>query len=79
VAACFLGGRLLVEDPARQKPLLEAWGEWLVRAPERSVDWAGKKVAESGKEWQQFWKEQVDSVAGRRRRYRIAHPFGGGR
>ncbi|MBL7258036.1 GTPase-associated protein 1-related protein [Paractinoplanes lichenicola] len=79
VAACFLGGAWLAEDPARQEPLLEAWDEWLVRAPERNVELAGQRVAKSSKDWREFWKARVGSVSGRRRRYRLAHPFGGGR
>jgi hypothetical protein len=79
LAACYLGSTTLAADPARQQKLFEAWDEWLIRAGERRVDKAGKEFAEVSKEWHQVWKDRVDSVSGRRRRYRIAHPFGGGR
>jgi hypothetical protein len=79
VAACFLAASVLAKDSARRQQIEEAWDEWLIRAPERHVDRAGKKVGESGKEWQEYWKGRVESVSSRRRRYRLAHPFGGGR
>lgn len=68
--------RTALNDRQRRQ-LRDALSVWMVRAPEREVEEAGRRIAKLGGRWREIWELNISDVAGRRRRYRLVHPFGG--
>ncbi|MEV0895643.1 GTPase-associated protein 1-related protein [Actinoplanes sp. NPDC049802] len=80
VMAFQLEGNRLRDDKNRKAALGKAVDHWLTWAPDRHVAEAGRQVADVlGRKWTEAWDNRVERLAGRRKRYRITHPFGGGR
>jgi hypothetical protein len=78
VAAFWLVRGHFSEDRHSSAPLRRALDEWLVRAPEKKIAAVGDILGEQlSKKWAEAWTEHVESASGRRRRYKIVHPFGG--
>ncbi|RAO31959.1 hypothetical protein ONO23_03719 [Micromonospora noduli] len=62
--------------PAQQVTRLEhALGRWLTRAPDVQLERAGQHFAQHSSDWRKGWQRLADKYSGRRRRYRLAHPF----
>jgi hypothetical protein len=78
VAVFWLTRDFLHKD-SRQPALDKILDQWVLRAPDKQIAAAGELIKEffAGKDWIKAWAEYVDSLSGRRRRYRLAHPFGG--
>jgi hypothetical protein len=79
-AAIYQQHRILIkpEDDERAAAIGEALDHWLLWAPEKRVTEAGDQLAAvGGKIWATLWAERVESLAGRRKRYRVRHPLKG--
>ncbi|MBW6436454.1 hypothetical protein KZ829_22185 [Actinoplanes hulinensis] len=80
VMAFQLEGNRLRDDRTRKTALGKALDHWLTWVPDRHLAQAAHQVADVlGRKWAEAWDDRVDRLAGRRKRYRITHPFGGGR
>ncbi|MEU7753076.1 GTPase-associated protein 1-related protein [Micromonospora sp. NPDC049171] len=62
--------------PAPQvKRLDQALGRWLTRVPDVQLERAAQHFARHSSDWRKGWQRLADTYSGRRRRYRLAHPF----
>ncbi|MEU1684787.1 GTPase-associated protein 1-related protein [Micromonospora sp. NPDC005707] len=63
--------------PADQqvKRLEQALGQWLTRSPDGPLDRAAHHFAQLDTAWHKGWQRYSDKFSGRRRVYRLAHPF----
>ncbi|MEH0844168.1 GTPase-associated protein 1-related protein [Micromonospora sp. CPCC 205711] len=63
--------------PAAQqvKRLEQALGQWLTRSPDGQLERADQHFARLDRAWRKGWQRYADNYSGRRRRYRLAHPF----
>jgi hypothetical protein len=77
-AAYVLHNATFRDDKKRRDPIRKALDHWLLWAPEKRVDAAAEQIsAVAGKAWAKSWADHVEALAGRRKRYRMTHPFGG--
>jgi hypothetical protein len=75
--AFYLAADRTVLDGRQREKLREGLWNWMVRASDREIRAAGRRVATLGTRWRDAWEDDIDRLAGRRRRYRLVHPFGG--
>ncbi|MEU7588443.1 GTPase-associated protein 1-related protein [Micromonospora sp. NPDC049230] len=53
----------------------QALGRWLTRSPDAQLERVAQHFARHSSDWRKHWQRFADTYSGRRRRYRIAHPF----
>ncbi|MGB2567910.1 GTPase-associated protein 1-related protein [Micromonospora citrea] len=75
VLAYYLVASSTTPTEPQIKRLTQALGQWLTRSPDGPLERAGHHYAQLDEAWRTGWQRYVDSYSGRRRRYRLAHPF----
>ena len=78
VTAFSLLGASLRDDKRYREMVLKALEHWLMWVPEKRVKAAAEQIsAVFSAAWVKAWTEFVEARAGRRKRYRMTHLFGG--